>query len=730
MIDGMKALRVAVGLSALCLAVAGRSSAQTGGTINGTVTLEATGQPMHAARIVLSPLGRHVDSDEEGRYEFRDIPPGSYSIAVIARGLSSESQRVQVAAGGTQTLDVVLRLAAVHESVTVTASGREEETVTAIQSVATLNQTELQLKSAPSLGEVLEDEPGVAKRSFGPGNTRPVVRGFDGDRVMIMEDGIRTGTLSYASGDHGEPIEVNKLERIEVVRGPATLLYGSSAIGGVVNAVSRHQGFREHTHEGISGYLTGVGGSNNGRGGASGGFEFGTKRWEFWASGGGQRTSEYHTPIGKVLNSQTRLAQTDAGLGRYGEKGFLSFNYSFTDSRYGIPVNPAQEEPEVAELSPRKHGYAVNGGLKNLGAIDAMQVGTSYSDYTHQEMVEGETETAFFNKQFVYRTVFDQRKHGRWGGSFGFSGVHRDFKTVGEEALAPPTIQNTFSVFALENFDFKTTRFQFGGRIEHNGYNPIGLRSRSFNGFSGAIGLSQRVGSNGAFVGNYSHSYRAPSLEELYNNGPHPGNLTFEIGNPNLNSEKNDGIDISLRHQSARLRGELNFFYYHINNFVYLAPTGEIEEDLIEAEYLQHNSRFIGGEARLDVGLHPNLWLKLGADTVNARLTSSHTFLPRIPPARGRIGIDGRYKGFSVQPELVLAYAQNKIFPTETRTPGYAAVNLLGSYMIARVHTVHLFSAELFNVGDRLYRNHLSFIKEFAPEIGRGVRFGYTLQFF
>ena len=271
---------------------------------------------------------------------------------------------MQVTAGSTQTVDFRLRLAAVRESITVTASGREESTVAAIQSVATLEQTELPLRSAASLGDVLENEPGIAKRSFGPGNSRPVIRGFDGDRVLILEDGIRTGTLSYQSGDHGEPIDVNKLERLEVVRGPATLLYGSSAIGGVVNAISRHDVFDQHTHEGVRGYITGVGGSNNGLGGGSAGFEFGTKNWEFWASGGGQRTGDYETPIGEVQNSQTRLEQTDGGLGRYGDKGFLSFNYSFTDARYGIPVDPEEEDPEVAESAPAQAHVQVGTGLK------------------------------------------------------------------------------------------------------------------------------------------------------------------------------------------------------------------------------------------------------------------------------------------------------------------------------------------------------------------------------
>ena len=169
-------------------------------------------------------------------------------------------------------MDFRLRLATVRESVTVTATGREQSTLDVVQAVAELDQTQLPLRSAGSLGEVLQNETGVSKRSFGPGSSRPVVRGFDGDRVLILDDGISSGTLSYQSGDHGEPIDVNKLERLEVVRGPSTLLYGSSAIGGVVNAISRHDVLHEHAHEGIRGYLTGMAGSNNGLGGGSGGF--------------------------------------------------------------------------------------------------------------------------------------------------------------------------------------------------------------------------------------------------------------------------------------------------------------------------------------------------------------------------------------------------------------------------------------------------------------------------
>ena len=284
--------------------------------------------------------------------------------------------------------------------------------------------------------------------------------------------------------------------------------------------------------------------------------------------------------------------------------------------------------------------------------------------------------------------------------------------------------------------DFEKASVQFGARLENNRYNPTEtqqrglLPSRSFTGLSAAVGIRIPTWTGGAFVTNYSHSYRAPSLEELYNNGPHPGNLAFEIGQPNLSRELGDGLDFGVRHSSKRLRLEANGFFYRIKEFVFLAPTGDVEDDLIVAEYRQGTTRYGGAEARLDVELHPAVWLNLGADYVNAELTDTNTPLPRIPPLRGRAGVELRYKNLLVNPEVVMAHDQDRLFPTETRTAGYTVFGVSGSYLIAQQHAAHIISFNVFNLGDRLYRNHLSFIKGFAPEMGRGLRVTYTLRFF
>ena len=437
-------------------------------------------------------------------------------------------------------------------------------------------------------------------------------------------------------------------------------------------------------------------------------------------------------------NSFSRETSAAAGFGYYPTKGFFSFNYNFNKRRYGIPFDPAEEDPEIVELNPRRHSIEFRGGFRETKSfIKAGTFSVNYNDYEHTEIesLTGEIGTAFKNNSFLYQGMFDQKKIGRYSGRFGFWGMHRDFTAIGEEALSPPTIQNAFAVFGLQAFDWERVSLQFGARLETNRYKPEAsdargiLPDRSFTGLSGAAGIRVGTWNGGSFVANYSHSYRAPALEELYNLGPHPGNLAFEIGDPNLRREQGDGLDFGIRHSTKRLRFEANGFYYHIRDFIFLAPTGDVEDGLTVAEYAQGTARYAGTEARVDAALHPALWLNLGVDYVNAELTSDSTPLPRIPPLRGRAGLEFRYKGLLLNPELVMANHQERLFPNETRTAGYAVLNLAGSYLFAQQHAAHIISFNFFNVGDTLYRNHLSFIKEFAPEMGRGFRVTYTLRF-
>ena len=741
---------------------------QSDGHLEGQVTLEEGGDPVHNATVMVVELSLVEETDSQGRYSL-DLPPGSYSVIAYTSSLTSAVEGVEVRSGDTHTVDLLLIISPLKHEITVTATDVQETAFEAVQSVTSLDSSDLTQRHAAGLGEVLDGIPGVAKRSFGPGSSRPVIRGFDGDRVLVMQDGIRVGSLASQSADHGEPLDSTNIERVEVLKGPATLLYGSNAVGGVVNAVSQHHEIHTQPHRGTRGRISSVAGTTNEHLGGSFTAEHGVGEWLLWAGGGGQRTDDYDTPVGKVENSKSRISNSNAGVGFFGEKAFASVGYTFNDGRSGIPFaaqlqgagERAGEEmapagdAETVDVAFRRHNVRFAGGFRNVYSwIDSFKLSLNYSDWGHDELnISGggkviKVGTAFENDQFVYRGVVQQASRGIHSGSLGFWGLVRQYKATGAEALSPPVDQESFAVFTLQKLDFERVRLQFGGRVESTGFNPksqhqrgqgqgqrgepelVTLPQRDFTGVSAGMGARFSLWEGGAFVANFVSSSRAPALEELYNFGPHVGNLAFEVGDPNLQQERSNGVDFSLRQSSRRLRAEANFFYYGIDRFVFLAPTGEIVEGLFESNFSQEDSRFVGTELNLDVSVHDWVWLNLGLDAVDAELTQTGGSLPRIPPLRARIGFDLRYKGLSLRPQLLVASDRKDIFDTETPTAGYTVVNLGASYILPRQHFSHHFSVNVFNIGDRLYRNHVSFIKDLAPEIGRGVSFGYTAELF
>ena len=769
---------------------ASHANAQGASIVTGKVTLEANGEPVHGAVALLVGLGSFTTTDHEGRFRIEKVPEGTYELLVQREHLSAERQPLTVAAEEIVEVNIKLALSPVHEHVTVTTSARRATTAReSFNAVTVLDSFELAHNMWGTLGEVLENEPGIAKRSFGPGSSRPIIRGFDGDRVLIMQDGVRTADLSSQSGDHGTTIDPGNTERIEVVKGPATLLYGSNAIGGVVNTITSQDIFRQSQPQGVHGQVLANFGNTNDQAGTSGHLRYGNGKWMAWGGGGTRRTGDYDTPEGPVENSRTRFANASAGAGYYGDRTYFAVGYEFEDGDYGVPFagdfhGGHEEEGEHAEeevfisIEPRRQNVRVDFGMNELRntILDELRVVFTLVDYAHDEVetIAGDSTvgTSFDNNVYLLRAEFEQNPVARLSGKFGVWTKNRDYNVIGEEALAPPTTQTAFAAFAYEELKLgPSAALQFGARFEHNNYNPamrqesdhghdekdgeheeeesehdegegeheeeenLDLEAppaipRTFTGVSGSIGIRYDLTSSAAFVANLTRSYRAPALEELYNFGLHVGNLAFEIGNPILDRESSLGVDLSLKTGSNDASGEVNFYYYDIDNFVFAAATDQEADGLRLSPFVQGDSRFVGFDAAGSVRLTDYLWVKASAGYTEAKLTAIDEFLPRIPSLHGRVQVEIPYKGLAVVPEVVFAGKQNKVALTETPTDGYTVLNINVNYTLARSHMAQIFSVRAYNLTNELHRNHTSFIKDFASQIGRGVKFTYSMRFF
>ena len=736
-----------------CLITA--SSAQEGVTVGGQIVNSLSGDAVADVTVVLEELARETPAASDGTFVFEDVPPGSYHISVRADGFSE--RRTEVAVGADGLTQTVLVDPEIHYSEVVSVSPEPRSPFESYQPTAVLAGQELTKQLESSLGATLQNEPGVSSRSFGQAPSRPVIRGLDGDRVLILQDGQRTGDLSSQSGDHGVAVNPAAAQRIEVVRGPATLLYGANAIGGLVNVITEEIPTQPLT--GVTGTFTVDGGTAAAEGGAAGELRWGTGRFALQVGGAGRRSGSYSTPAGTVDNSQARSGLGTVGGAWTGSTGYVGGSYGYDDMKYGIPLIEGGE----IQLTPSRHAINVKAGANQVGGlIESVRVQVAIRRYTHTEFEGDEAGTRFFNDTNEAEVMTSHRPVGQLKGSLGLSVLSRAFDAQGAEALSPAIDERGFAAFAYEELTWPHLTFQFGGRIQQTHYRPVGEPDRTFTSGSGSIGLLVRPASaHDAFTiaASLARAARNPALEELFYLGAHPGNFAFEVGNPSLRPEHALGVDLSLRWRTGRASGEFTYFRNQVSDFIFrkeLTPeafdareeewkerfpgrvqghTGEDGEDgdtgggLPFIEYVAADSSLQGIEAHSDVQITQSLVAEVGFDYVQGSLDDTGTPLPRIPPLRFRGGLRYRYNAFQAGGDMIVVATQERVNGTERPTDGYKLLRLFGAYSRQTRGAVSTLTARLDNATNRLYRNHLSLIKEFAPEIGRSFRLLYSVQF-
>lgn len=756
----------AIALAALAVAVAGGTlSAQETGEIRGTV-LSAAGEPVADARVRLVGLGRAESTGPDGRFAFEGIRPGTYLLEVESPREGYSVERVTVVAGRAAEIESRLTHLYHGDAIVVTAAGARQATET-FQATKVIGAEELRLTAEASLGETLKGEPGINATYFGPGASRPVIRGLGGDRIRILERGVGTGDASSTSPDHAVGVEPVAVERIEVVRGPATLLYGSSAIGGVVNVIDRRIP-TELPARSITGTVQGRGGTvadeRNGAAELNG--AFGRVAWHL--SGLVRETEDFDIPgfaeaeggeeegegpgqeeeeaFGTLPNSFVETLRGAAGLSYVGERGYLGASFTTLDSKYGIPGHGPEEEAGEEVGGEEEEGAAIDLLQRRIdlegewrfagGFFERLKARFGISDYRHFELEGDEIGTTFENDEWELRVEGRHAVPGVLEGALGVQVRRRDFSAIGEEAFVPPTETDQIAVFLFEELGDGPVRFQTGARLEHqNTTNLTEGIERDESGISASLGLMWDPSPPLTFVLSGSRAVKLPTAEELFSDGPHLATDAFEIGDPNLDAEVGYSLDASARLTRGPVRGSFTFFVNRYDDFIFQEFTGEEEEGLRVLVYAQDDALFRGYELEAEVDLFHHdthdhhLLLDAWSDYVRAELTATDEPLPRIPPLRLGSGLRYEGNGWTGRAGLTRVTEQDRVGRFEEPTAGYTMLDASVGYRFFTSRLVHEVTLKGANLTNEEARNHVSFLKEVAPLPGRELRLTYSISF-
>ena len=744
-------------LALLITAAASPGFAQQTASLEGRLVNALTGEPIAGVTVVVEEIRREAVSGPDGAFRFDNIAPGIYHVSVRASGYSSRRAEVTVAAAGAPPVE--LRIDPdLHFQDVVSVSADTRSQFDAFQPTSVLSGQDLTKQLESSLGATLETLPGVSVRSFGQAPSRPVIRGLDGDRVLILQDGQRTGDLSSQSGDHGVSLNPAAAESIEVVRGPATLLYGGNAIGGLVNVITNDIPRAPVTT--TSGEVTFDAGSASQELGGAGHLQMGNGRVAINVGGGGRRSGDFSTPLGEVANSDSRSGFATVGAAWTGERGSVGGSYGYDDTRYGIPV----VEGGTLRLTPQRHALTFRGGAERLtGAFEAFRATVAHRRYTHDELEGEEVGTTFTNNTTEIQVLGSHRAVGRMRGSVGGWVLDRTFKAEGAEALSPNVDQNGFAAFAYEEVTWPHVTLQFGGRVDHTKYSPAGEMEREFTdgSLSGGILLRPAAADDRITIAaSLARAARAPALEELFFFGVHHGNFALEVGNPTLESERALGVDLSFRWRTARASGEVTYFRNDIADYIFRRqidhdgfeerrdefvgrfggrePTGhdehgeeagDGEEEIAFVELVGADAVLHGIESHADLQMGHGLVAEVGLDYIRGSLKADDKPLPRIPPLKLRTGLRYQRNALQVGGTFTATADQDRVSGAENPTEGYTLLRLYGSYSFDSGGAVHTITARLDNATNELYRNHLSLIRELVPEVGRNFKLVYGVRF-
>lgn len=630
----------------------------------------------------------------------------------------------------------------------------------------------LDLSRAATLGETLKHEPGIHSDTFGAGASRPVIRGQTAPRVKVLSDGSEIMDASSISPDHAITIDTWLAERIEVLRGPAALLYGGSAIGGVVNVIDRKIPTRVPDN-GVEGSIQVKGSSvDRGRAGAVE-LTTGEENIAVHLEGSTHKSGNYRVPHwqdNKVKDSHARSDNVSVGLSVIGERGYLGGAYSYREDTYGLPGHTHEGEDchthnhgTILHCGSHEHSHGHDHGhdhshghehehehehsatahLRNqrldlrgelrdpLPGFTRARLRGGYTDYTHIEKDGDEDGTRFNNRGYDARLELEHQAIGAFNGVVGLQTSLSDFESKGgTENFIPKTRTRNHGLFLLEHLQWQDWRFELGARHEWQTVKPDSqtLRSRQDNATSLSLGAIWNFAPAYSANLSFSRSQRLPTAQELYAKGPHFATLSYEQGNPDLRRETSQNIDVGLRKHSGDLRLDLRAFYNRSHDYIY-AQTLDQHEDFRLIRYSQDDAQLWGLEGKISYPVAQALTLSVYGDLVRGKLRKPERNLPRMPAARIGVRGDVQWQSWAAYMAYTLSLAQRRSAQFEQNSASFGLLNLGISYSGRLAKTDYTAYLQASNVLNKLAYNHTSFIARQAPLQGRNLSAGIRIEF-
>jgi len=719
----------------------------------------------------------------------KSITPFNISIKNISFHTLVLSQLLSASVYAQNNSDDHQHFANTIEEIIISGSQNKTKAETALP-IHVISGEELRNNAGATLGESIQNQVGVHSSSFGVGVGQPIIRGLTGNRVKVLQNSLSTLDASSTSQDHADSVEALLSEQIEIIRGPATLLYGNGAIGGVVNVIDNRipTSLAPSSFGGAAEYRHSSGNDNNTLvtklEGSEGSFS--------WHVDGVHRDSnlteipgfaldvksiealehhdeheeehhdeeEFNNTKGFVGNSESHAKNFTLGASWIGENSYFGMAISSLKNNYGIPAGAHhheeeheeeeheeehQEEEENIRIDMDQLRGDILFGKKFTGIIEELTAQIAFNDYEHQELENTEIGTVFSNRGFDSRLSIKHQNIQGFSGVWGFQYGDREFSAIGEESFIPATDISNLGLFILESVEFDPVIFEFGFRIDKDKIASEGNCDIKNNSWSASTAAIWGVSATSNLSVSLSRAERSPSVEESFSNVnantcnalsdeqliTHAATQRIELGDANLRSEISNNIEFGLFKYAGKLRAEINLFRNEFDNFIYLADTAEIDE-VIVSRYLQNDAAFYGMEAQLSYPLifanTHHFDITLFGDWVKAELRDGEN-IPRIPPQR--LGLELQYQNadFSTKIRSTTVSDQDEIAAGELNTPGYTRIDAQMDYHLQSGNLSWVLFMKGSNLTNKEIRDHTSLLKNFSPAPGRSFDIGLRLNF-